>query len=412
MLVVPNDSTSGVHLPPVATASVPRCASSTPTAPSGAAISPARLGLSRSATGALLEELRALRLVTVETSPPPAGVSGRPSHVVVANPTGPVAVAIQIRARAYRVGLVGIGGVVVDSSVHALPRPPAPDRVLAKVASSVVEARRSTRRACVGLGVAVPSAVSRADEHALAALYLGWPSAVPVRGTLTGLVDEAGAALAVHVGNDANLAALAEHRHGAGIGASVMLFVTTAGRGVGGALVTDGHLFTGSAGYALEVGHITVEPRGRPCHCGNRGCLDVEADPLALLPPRLARGLGLDDDVEALARDRASRRHRPRGSGRRPPGVRPARWRAGCARQPLQPRPHRARWALADVRAAMPERLEATVRRRSFLDAASQVPIVPAALGEDAILLGAGELALQPVLEDPRSAPGGRRGVP
>ena len=47
----------------------------------------------------------------------------------------------------------------------------------------------------------------------------------------------------------------------------------------------------------------------------------------------------------------------------------------------------------------------------SFLDAASQVPIVPAALGEDAILLGAGELALQPVLEDPRSAPGRRRGV-
>ena len=60
----------------------------------------------------------------------------------------------------------------------------------------------------------------------------------------------------------------------------------------------------------------------------------------------------------------------------------------------------------ADVWAAMPERLAETVRRRSFLDAASQVPIVPAALGEDAILLGAGELALQPVLDDPRCLPG------
>ncbi len=60
----------------------------------------------------------------------------------------------------------------------------------------------------------------------------------------------------------------------------------------------------------------------------------------------------------------------------------------------------------ADIRGAMPERLAETVRRRSFLDAASQVPIVPAALGEDAILLGAGELALQPVLDDPRCLPG------
>jgi predicted NBD/HSP70 family sugar kinase len=372
-----------------------------------------RLGLSRSATGALLEELRTLRLVTVETSPPPAGVSGRPSHVVLANPTGPVVVAAQIRARAYRVGLVGIGGVVVDSSVHALPRPPAPERVLAKVASTVVEALRSTRRTCIGLGVAVPSAVSRADEHALAALYLGWPSAVPVRETLTGLLDETGAAPAVHVGNDANVAALAEHRHGAGVGASVMLFVTTAGRGVGGALVTNGHLFTGSAGYALEVGHITVEPRGRLCHCGNRGCLDVEADPLALLPPRLVPELGMDDEVEALARGVV----RDAGTDREArAAVRRVSDRLGGALAALVNLFNPDRIVLgglfADVRAAMPERLEATVRRRSFLDAASQVPIVPAALGEDAILLGAGELALQPVLEDPRSATGARRGVP
>ena len=177
--------------------------------------------------------------------------------------------------------------------------------------------------------------------------------------------------------------------------------------------MTDGHLFTGSAGYALEVGHITVEPRGRPCHCGNRGCLDVEADPLALLPPRLARGLGLDDDVEALARGIV----RAAGTDREArAAVRRVSDRLGGALAALVNLFNPDRIVLgglfADVRAAMPERLEATVRRRSFLDAASQVPIVPAALGEDAILLGAGELALQPVLEDPRSAPGGRRGVP
>jgi hypothetical protein len=65
----------------------------------------------------------------------------------------------------------------------------------------------------------------------------------------------------------------------------------------------------------------------------------------------------------------------------------------------------------ADMHAALPERLAETVRRRSFLDAASEVPIVPAALGEDAILLGAGELALQPILDDPRSAPSSAAGL-
>jgi predicted NBD/HSP70 family sugar kinase len=366
----------------------------------------ARLGLSRSAMGAVLEELRASRLVAVETSPPPAGVAGRPSHVVMADPDGPVVVAAQIRAKAYRVGLVGIGGVVVRSAVHALPRPPAPERVLAAVASSAAEARRSSRRACSAVGVAVPSAVSRAEEHALAALYLRWPSAVPVKETLTNLLGAAGARLTVHVGNDANLAALAEHRHGAGAGASDMLFVTTAGRGVGGALVTGGHLFTGSAGYALEVGHITVEPRGRPCSCGNRGCLDVEADPLALLPPRVVRGLAGDEDVEALARQIVREADTDREARS---AVRRVTDRLGGALAALVNLFNPDRIVLgglfADVQAVMPERLAETVHRRSFLDAASQVPIVPAALGEDAILLGAGELALQPILDDPRSAP-------
>jgi predicted NBD/HSP70 family sugar kinase len=367
----------------------------------------ARLGLSRSATGVVLEELRALRLIAVETSPPPAGVAGRPSHLVLAHPAGPVVVAVQIRARVFRVGLVGIGGTVVTSSVHALPRPPTPERVLAAVASTALEVLQSNGRPCAGLGVAVPSAVSRADEHALAALYLDWPPSVPVRETLAALVDKAGAAVPVHVGNDANLAALAEHRHGAGTGTSDMLFVTTAARGVGGALVTGGHLFTGSAGYALEVGHITVEPRGRPCHCGNRGCLEVEADPLALLPEPLVRGLGADEDVEALARGivRAAETD-PEARA----AVRRVSDRLGGALAALVNLFNPDRIVLgglfADVRAAMPERLAETVRRQSFLDAASQVPIVPAALGEDAILLGAGELALQPVLDDPRCLPG------
>src|SRR5690606_22584991 len=110
-----------------------------------------------------------------------------------------------------------------------------------------------------------------------------WPAGAPVREIFAGQVRAAGLDGPAFAANDVNLAALAEHRHGAGRGSRDLLCVATGHRGVGGALVLDGRLHSGSSGLALEVGHLAVNPDGRPCHCGGRGCLDVEADPLALL---------------------------------------------------------------------------------------------------------------------------------
>ncbi|WP_240497544.1 ROK family protein, partial [Streptomyces hirsutus] len=118
---------------------------------------------------------------------------------------------------------------------------------------------RETGRRCVGAGLAVPSAMAEPEGLALNPMHLAWPAGAPVREIF------------------------AEHRHGAGRGARDLLCVATGHRGVGGALVLDGRLHTGSSGLALEVGHVPVNPGGRPCHCGSRGCLDVEADPLAFL---------------------------------------------------------------------------------------------------------------------------------
>ena len=131
----------------------------------------------------------------------------------------------------------------------------------------------------------------------------------------------------VHVGNDANLAALAESRHGAGQGAAQMLYVMTGQVGVGGGLVIDGRLHLGSAGYALEIGHTPVPPGDRPCRCGNRGCLEVEADPTALLA---AAGLSTTEPTLASGAggDRAAGR-RPTGAGGQSiwsPGGWPADW--------------------------------------------------------------------------------------
>ena len=74
-------------------------------------------------------------------------------------------------------------------------------------------------------------------------------------------------------GNDANLIALGEYIHGVGRGLESFIVVTV-GTGLGSGLLLDGRLWTGVGGFAAEFGHVTVEPDGLPCSCGNRGCLE------------------------------------------------------------------------------------------------------------------------------------------
>lgn len=81
--------------------------------------------------------------------------------------------------------------------------------------------------------------------------------------------------------NDANASAVAEHRHGAGRSFSSLLHLTL-GTGVGSGLILDNRLWTGADGVAAEYGHLTVEPNGRLCQCGNHGCLEQYASSTAI----------------------------------------------------------------------------------------------------------------------------------
>ena len=88
--------------------------------------------------------------------------------------------------------------------------------------------------------------------------------------------------LPVVVDNDANAAALAESRFGAGVGHRFVLCVTM-GTGIGGALVIDNRVFRGANGMAGEFGHMQVVPDGHRCPCGNRGCWEQYASGNALV---------------------------------------------------------------------------------------------------------------------------------
>ena len=83
------------------------------------------------------------------------------------------------------------------------------------------------------------------------------------------------------VDNDANAAAWGEYRFGASRGYRDVLMVTV-GTGIGGGIVADGALYRGAHGFAAEIGHVIVEPGGPECGCGNRGCWEQVASGHAL----------------------------------------------------------------------------------------------------------------------------------
>jgi glucokinase len=76
--------------------------------------------------------------------------------------------------------------------------------------------------------------------------------------------------------NDASATALAEHRMGAGKGTSNLIYITVS-TGIGGGIIINGELYSGTSGCAGELGHMTIDANGPECSCGNRGCLEVLA---------------------------------------------------------------------------------------------------------------------------------------
>jgi glucokinase len=143
---------------------------------------------------------------------------------------------------------------------------------------AVREAVGASAQEVSAVGFGIPALIDPADGRVTFSTHL------PLEGLRVGEVLSRRLGLAVHVDNDANLALLAEHRHGAARGARNALLLTL-GTGIGGAILLDGRLHRGRRGAAGELGHIVVDEDGPPCQgkCPNRGCLEVMASGTALV---------------------------------------------------------------------------------------------------------------------------------
>ena len=142
-----------------------------------------------------------------------------------------------------------------------------PARVVEWATGQITRLSNGEAVLCVGIGAPGPTDPTRGMLVNPPNLS-GWrnvPMAAMVRDVL---------GCPVHLENDANLAGLAEHRHGAGRGTATMVYITWS-TGVGAGLILDGRLFSGAHGAAGEVGHMILDPRGPLDSCGQHGCVEV-----------------------------------------------------------------------------------------------------------------------------------------
>jgi glucokinase len=140
-----------------------------------------------------------------------------------------------------------------------------------------IEQARTARPGVGAIGLGIPATIDHERGVALAAVNLPIED-LPIRDLIA---ERTG--LPVFVDNDANVAALAEHRFGAGRDTRHMVMLTI-GTGIGGGLILGGEIFRGATGAGAELGHLVIEMDGLPCqgNCPNRGCVETYASGTAL----------------------------------------------------------------------------------------------------------------------------------
>lgn len=194
----------------------------------------------------------------------------------------------------------------------------------------------------------------------------------------------------VRVHNDAVCFAAGEHWRGAGAGVADLLGVVVS-TGVGAGMVVGNRVLDGSTGNAGHVGHVVVEPGGPTCGCGGRGCLEAVARGPAVVARAAARGCSARDGLElarlAAAGDAVAAQELARA------GRALGRAFAGAAAL-LDLRLVVLGGGLAHAGAALWDPLHEAVGRHARLPFTADLAVVPAALGEQAGLVGAAALVL------------------
>ncbi len=359
------------------------------------------LGLNRSTIGDLTSLLSESGLVE-ELQPDQVALegqrarrSGRPSLVVT--PRSEVGVlAVMLDVDRIVTGIVGLGGEMHHRR-ERLHQPGVHE--VGPVVDSAAQMCREILRAVpgmavLGVGVSVPGLVRSEDGLVHFAPNLGWTDV-----QFVDLLAEA-LSLPVVVGNDADLGVLAEHLYGVAVGASEVGYVGGT-VGIGGGFLVRGQPLRGVEGYAGEVGHLMVDSEGALCRCGSRGCWETKIGTNSLLSSagRLTGGgrAAVEEVVSAAENgDRKAGRALDEAAYWLGFGLRALARLFNPEVIVLGGTPGQVHDARADV-------VLRILHERDGIDFAQSVSVRSGALGSDAPLRGAAEVAFAPLLSDPVS---------
>ncbi|MDQ0575708.1 putative NBD/HSP70 family sugar kinase [Agromyces albus] len=356
-------------------------------------------GLNRSTIAALVAELVELGLVA-ETEPESTKQVGRPSPVVAPRPDVAV-LALNPEVDAVELALVGLGGEILRRERHLQREVPSVDSVVALVAGrlaewSAAEVPAGGGATVAGIGVAVPGLVRASDGLVRHAPHLGWRDA-PLAAELA-----AATSLPAYSANDASLGALAERLFGAGRGIGELVYMNGGASGIGGGIMAGDRLLGGLDGYAGEFGHLRVGGSDHVDTAGLSGTLESEVRRSRLLE---LGELGTVDDAELERRVRAD------GGGLSAEIERQAGYLGvaiGGIVNVLNPELVLLGGFLGILLDAAPDTVRAALAATSLDAPLASVRLERPALGRDILMIGAAELAFEPVLADPAGFERGR----
>ncbi len=178
-----------------------------------------------------------------------------------------------------KAGLFDAAGQLLHQETAATPAGSGPQAIVDTISAAIVSLQRRLADNSIAagtiraVGVGSPGLIDDSGRvHGPAVNLLGW------QGTSLSEMVTSRCGIACVAGNDVNFAALAEARHRA---CDNLVFIAL-GTGIGGGIVSGGTLISGNLGMAGEIGHVVVEPGGRPCGCGQRGCVEQYAGSRAI----------------------------------------------------------------------------------------------------------------------------------
>lgn len=247
-------------------------------APISRAALAAQTGLNKTSVSNIVKDLIAGRFIWETGIDETLSEIGRPAVNLQLNPEAGFLISAEIGVGFISVVVANFAFEVTmrryESTLHLSGREAVLDYFV-DLLQDVYTAVQRYQRPIFGLVVGIPGLVDMQTGTLLFAPNLDWRD-VPLRERLQPHFD-----VPILIANEANMAALGEYYLGPARHSRLLLFISS-GVGLGGGLVVDGHLLTGVNGLAGELGHMTVDPTGLACRCGNHGCWETQATLTAL----------------------------------------------------------------------------------------------------------------------------------